>query len=390
MRILFIHNAYRQYGGEDVAVAEETALLREKGHEVSTLLFTNDSGGVAAALGAVYNRSSARRVQEAIRTFRPQVIHVHNWFFAASPSVLYAAARARVPVVMTLHNYRILCANALLLRNNAPCELCVPHRFPLYGVRYQCYRQSAAQSALVTGVTGIHKSLRTWQQKVHTYITLTQFARSRFTGSSLGVPPGKLAVKPNFIKDPGEGRAVRDDFFLFAGRLSAEKGVPVLLEAFAGLPHCQLVVAGDGDGKEAWRRQYASAANITFAGKQTRDGLLDMMKRCKALVFPSIWYEGLPFTILEAFATGTPVIASNLGSMSELITDGYNGFHCPPGDVAALRQRVSAMAGAQQAPAALYAHARQTYLEKYHPDIHYAAIMSIYENAIANSYPAHA
>jgi glycosyltransferase involved in cell wall biosynthesis len=390
MRILFIHNAYRQYGGEDVAVELETALLKEKGHDVSLVHFTNEGGGMAAAWNAIYNRASARKARAAIRAFRPDIVHVHNWFFEASPAVLFAAAKEKVPVVMTLHNYRMICANALLLRNNIPCELCVPHTFPLYGVRYKCYRGSAAQSALVTAVTGIHKSRRTWQQKVDRYIVLTAFAGSRFEGSSFNVPPEKMIVKPNFITDPGEGPAQREDFFLFAGRLSKEKGVHILVQAFAGLPAHKLVIVGDGPEKDILQARHATATNITFAGKRTRNELLEMMKRCKALIFPSIWYEGLPFTILEAFATGTPVIASKLGSMSELVTEGYNGSLFTAGDITALQEKVMTMAQEGPATAAMYHNARQTYLDNYHPEIHYKSIISIYEQTIANSKSPHA
>jgi glycosyltransferase involved in cell wall biosynthesis len=390
MRVLFIHNAYRQYGGEDVAVELETSLLKEKGHEVNVVNFTNEGGGVAAAWNAVYNRASAKKVREAITAFRPDIIHVHNWFFNASPSVLFAAAKEKVPVVMTLHNYRLVCANALLLRNNAPCELCVPHTFPIYGIRYKCYRDSAAQSALVAAVTGVHKVRRTWQQKVDRYIVLTPFARSRFEGSSLKVPPEKMIIKPNFITDPGEGLAQREDFFLFAGRLSKEKGVHILVQAFEGMPGHRLVIVGDGPEKDILQAQHATSPNITFAGKQTRGKLLEMMKRCKALIFPSIWYEGLPFTILEAFATGTPVIASKLGSMAGLVTEGYNGSLFTAGDITALQEKVAAMAQEGPENAAMYNNARQTYLDHYHPEIHYKSIMSIYEQTIANSKSPHA
>jgi glycosyltransferase involved in cell wall biosynthesis len=392
---MFIHNRYRQPGGEDVALELETGLLAQKGHQVETVVFSNEQeagfmGKLSAGWKAIYNKASAQKVKNAIRLFRPDVVHVHNWFVQASPAVFYAAAQSGVPVIMTIHNYRFVCANALLLRNNLPCELCVNKTFGTPGIRYKCYHGSAAESAMVTAITGIHKSLHTWQQKVHRYIVLTEFAKAKLLHSSFNVSPDKLVVKPNFIPDPGEGSSQREDFFLFAGRLSKEKGVQVLLEAFRELPSSRLVIIGEGPEKDAWQQAYSSAANITFAGGQPREALLGMMKRCKAVLFPSLWYEGLPFIILEAFATGTPVIASNLGAMAGLIAPGRNGLHFGPGNVQELQQAISLFEKGGEDILTMNNGARQSYVQHYHPDIHYAAIMKIYESTIAEYRSTHA
>lgn len=388
MKILFIHNKYRQHGGEDVAVELETSLLKERGHEVELLLFSNDeasaNGALRSAINAVYNRAAVKKVRQAIQHFGPAIVHVHNWFFAASPSIFYAAKKEGVPVVMTIHNYRFVCANALLLRNEQPCELCVNKTWPLDGIRYKCYHNSTSQTAMVTAVTGIYKTMGTWQKKIDNYIVLTPFAKSRLVGSSFKADPHKLIIKPNFIPDPGEGNPVREDFFLFAGRVSIDKGVHILAKAFSQT-NLKLVIAGEGPEKDVLQRQYANASNITFAGRQNRAALLDMMKRCKAVIFPSLWYEGLPFVILEAFATATPVIASKLGNMAEVITHAVNGYHFTPGDAMELQSAAEAMDRGGTQVQQLYGNARQTYLEKYHPDIHYKSILSIYEKTIANS-----
>lgn len=390
MKVLFIHNKYQHAGGEDIAVEQETGLLAQKGHEVRTLLFSNDearglAGKIKLGINSIYNAGSAAKVRAAISEFKPDIIHVHNWFFAASPAILYAAAKENVPVVMTLHNYRLVCANALLLRNNRPCELCVQETFPLHGIKYKCYRQSASQSAMVTAITGTHKAINTWKKKVDAYILLTEFARIRFQRSSLNADPEKFVIKPNFIPDPGEGTLPRENLFLYAGRISAEKGVQVALEAFKGMPNHQLLIIGDGPEKESLQQQYANVPNISFAGKQSRAELLQQMKRAKALVFPSVCYEGMPFTILEAFATGTPVIASNLGSMAEMIRNGYNGFHFEPGKPDALKIAIAWLEQTITKGTQLYTQARQTYMDLYHPDRHYESIMSIYQKTIATA-----
>jgi glycosyltransferase involved in cell wall biosynthesis len=389
MRILFIHNRYQQEGGEDVALDLEVRLLQQKGHIVSTLLFDNEGMDgfikkVERGVQALYNRRSARIVERAIREFEPDLVHVHNIFFTASPSVIRVAANRGLPVVLTLHNYRLICANALLLRDNEVCNLCVQKVFPLDGIRYKCYRGSAVETGLVTAVTGWHKLIRTWQKKVDAYITLTGFALSRFRDSSMAPVQDRLRLLPNFIFDPGPGEppGERKDFFLFVGRLSREKGAHTLLEAFARLPESKLVIIGDGPERERMEEVGRSSPNIVFAGRKGKAEVLQAMKECKALLFPSIWYEGLPFTIIEAFAVGTPVFASAIGAMQELIRDGYNGFHFPPGDAETLRKKISGFERRAEANGPLYENARETWLRNYDPESHYAGLMAIYESVL--------
>jgi glycosyltransferase involved in cell wall biosynthesis len=383
MKILFIHNQYTQRGGEDVALDLETKLLQEKGHDIKKLVFTNDSiaGGavskIRSAFNAVYNFNAFKETEKLIKDFKPDIIHVHNLFFVASPSVLFAAAKFKIPVVLTIHNYRLVCANALLLRDGQVCELCIGKTLPLDGIKYKCYHNSSAQSALVTTITSFHKLVKTWQQKVSAYIVLTNFAKAKLTSSSLQIDENKLIVKPNFIEDPGSGTWPREDYFVFVGRISEEKGIHILLEAFANLPAQKIFIIGDGPQKQLLQQQYLSHSNISFEGSLDKPAVLSILQKSKALIFPSIWYEGLPFTIVEAFATGTPVIASKLGAMTDLVTHGYNGFHFTAGSVKALQEAIESFDSSEQ----LYLNARETYINKYHPDIHYSSILKIYKEA---------
>jgi len=389
MRILFIHNRYQQPGGEDVAVELESQLLKDKGHDVRVLFFQNSNpegsvGKITKGMRAIYDRNSYRVVKNEIEVFRPDVVHVHNFFYAASPSIFYAAKKMNVPAVLTLHNYRLICANALLLRHGQVCELCVNNLMPLAGIRYRCYHNSMAESAFVTFVTSTHKLIRTWDKNISRLIVLTQFAKSRFVGSSIRVDEQKLFIKPNFIPDPGLGETNREDFFLFVGRLSYEKGIDVLANAFAGLPTQKLVVIGDAADSQAEMARFLDNSNITLKGRLNKDGVLGYMKRCKALIFPSTWYEGLPFVIIEAFATGTPVIASRLGSMAELVNDKLNGFLFEPGNVTDLQEKIHLFLQTErQDRNALYENARTTYVQNFSPEKHYQTILTLYETVIA-------
>lgn len=387
MRILFVHNTYRYAGGEDVAVKQEIELLEKNGHRVELVTFHNEvrSGIISKikfASSSLYNRNSYKRLQKKIETFEPDIAHVHNFFFEASPSIFFILKKKKVPVVLTLHNYRLVCANALLLRNNAPCELCVSNTIPLSGIKYKCYHDSSIESAIVTGIASLHKILHTWTGKVDRYIALTEFSKTILYKSSLKLNKQKITVKPNFVFDKQAGQQNRDDFFLFVGRIATEKGVDNLLKVFGNNPGIRLVMIGGGPEKERLQGLYSSYKNIVFEGQRDKEEVLHYMKKAKALVFPSIWYEGLPFTIIEAFSTGTPVIASNLGSMAELINHNYNGFLFNYKDLLSLQSVLLDFDNLTKT-SDIYSNSRKTYLEKYTPEKNLAAMLSIYNEVIS-------
>lgn len=390
MRILFVHNKYQYRGGEDVTLDLERSLLLSKAHEVEVLEFDNYHikglfSKIKTGLSSFYNRTSARALAEKIDSFRPDIIHVHNLFFTASPSILYKAKAMGIPVVMTIHNYRLICANAMLLRNGKVCELCVPHTFPLSGIKYKCYRSSAIESALVTGITSVHKMLSTWHDKVNHYIVPSHFLKEKLQHSSLKLKESEASVIPNLSEDLAFEPGDRSDYFLFAGRLSYEKGIDILLDCFANNRDLTLVIAGDGPEKSNLLNRIRDIPTIRYMGLRTKAEVIALMKRCRALIFPSRWYEGLPLTIIEALSTGTPVIAARLGAMPEMIRDGYNGFLFPAGNSVALAGQIRHFNAVAQGSPELYLNARQAYQERYHPEIHYRSIMSLYETTIANS-----
>ena len=384
LRILFLHNRYQQLGGEDVAVALEQELLKQKGHDVDLLFFENhfsgNGWGSIKRLGSFfYNTRSAKQLKSTIDKFKPDIVHVHNFFFTASPSIFYVCQKRRLPVVQTLHNFRLVCANALLMRDNKPCELCLTQKLPIHGFLYKCYRNSAFASAMVTAITGLYKINGLWKNKIDKFITLTSFAQRKFLNSSLSLNDSQMVVKPNFTSDYGFGPLPRQHFYLFVGRISTEKGIDVLVETFSQskLP---LILLGDGPERMRLEDKLKNQTNIQFLGSKSKEEVIGFMKKAKALVFPSLWYEGMPYTIIESFSTGTPVIASYLGSMKELVVDGYNGFHFETGNTESLLQVL--LRFENEGNGALYTNARNTYLEKYTPDEHYSKIIKIYEEVI--------
>jgi glycosyltransferase involved in cell wall biosynthesis len=393
LRILLLHNFYQQPGGEDAVFRAERDLLRAHGHPVETLEFHNQALGTGiwaklkAGLLGFYNPASARRLRQAIEDFQPDIIHIHNLFPVASPAVLWAARQAGVPVVMTLHNYRLICPGALLYADGQVYEKSVHQLFPWDAVRRGLYRNSRLQTAAVAAQTGLHKLLGTWQTGVARYLVLTEFARRRILDSSLGLRAEQVAYKPNFIADPGAPQpdSPRAGHLLFVGRLSPEKGLHTLLAAAAthALP---LVVVGDGPLRAAVEACASATPTVRYQGPADAAGVAAAMRHCRALVMPSECVEGMPMVVLEAFASGTPVLASRRGGPGEMVKPGVNGLLFEPGDSVGLTQAAQALLADEALAARLGAAGRASYETLYTPAVNYAWLLALYQAAVAEAH----
>jgi len=342
-KILVVHNRYTQHGGEDEAVAAEIAMLRSRGHEVVELFEDNrrahNLGRLHVAATTIWSREWHRSLTDVLRRFRPDIAHFHNTFLLISPSAYYACRDAGVPVVQTLHNYRLLCPKAIMLRDGEACHLCVGRAIPWPGVWHACYRGSRAETAVVASMLTIHRMLGTWQDRVHAYIALTDFARRTFVEG--GLPADKLFVKPNFIDpDPGLGDA-RGEYVLFVGRLAEDKGLTLLLRAWALCrPSVALKIIGDGPLRGSLAETLRQLPGVELLGWKPKGEVINQMKGAAFLVLPSLAYEGFPMVIAEAYATGLPVIASGHGSLAEIIIDGQTGLLSRPGDALDLGAKI--------------------------------------------------
>jgi glycosyltransferase involved in cell wall biosynthesis len=343
MKILMLHNRYLIPGGEDQVAVAETALLRDHGHEVELLEEDNrrveQMGSVSMAVRAVWSRESYRRINQKLQNGNFDVLHVQNFFPLWSPSVYYAARRNRVPVVQTLHNYRLMCVNGLLFRDQHVCEECMGRIFPWHGIVHACYRDSRAASAAVAGMVGAHKLAGTWRNRVKMYIAVSDFTRQKYIAG--GFPAEKMMVKPNFLHpspEPGNGGG---GYALYVGRLSPEKGISTMLEAWQRASNpIPLKIVGEGPLAEIVAAAAQTSSKIEYLGSKCLAEVLNMMRSAEFLVFPSEWYETMGRTIMEAFAVGTPVVASKIGPPATMVTAGETGFHFQPGNVAELRERV--------------------------------------------------
>ena len=383
LRVLVAHNAYQQRGGEDAVAEAEVALLRAHDHTVDLYARHNDElvemPRLAAARDTLWSTRTAREVEHAIHQFQPDVIHVHNTFPLISPSLYWEAARAGVPVVQTLHNFRLLCPQAMLLRAGVVCEDCVG-RFAWRSVSRHCYRDSVPQSALVTGMLAVHRIAGTWATKITRYVALNEFCRRKFVWG--GLPADKLVVKPNFVDSTPAHESLRSTrssgSFLFVGRLEAEKGIAVLADALRSAPDIALRVAGSGRGEEVLK----SLGRATLLGVLSAQQVRDEMQRALALVMPSICYENFPRSLVEAFACGLPVVASRLGAMAELVDDKRTGLLFEPGNGEDLKAKLRWAQANPNAMRMMGCNARREYEAKYTPEINYRQLIAIYLDAI--------
>jgi len=390
MKIVIVHNTYQQPGGEDVAVAAESSLLERRGHTVIRYSRSNEEMAVMSAprrllmvKDMIHSEKSKREMLDLLRDERPDLVHVHNTFMMVSPSVFEACREAGIPVVQTLHNYRLLCPGWSLCREGKVCEECIESGL-WRGVWHGCYRDSRLMTAAVALMLQVHRMRGTWSHDVGGYVALTNFARDKFIEG--GLPAARIGVKPNFLEsDPGK-RSSSGGFALFVGRLSAEKGAEVLLEAWQKLKGTiPLVIMGDGPLRETLESEAAARnlSNITFAGWRSRGEILSAMKSASLLITPSLWYEGFPMTVVEAFACGIPVICSRLGGLPEIVEDGSTGLHFNPGDAEDLAGKLDLLWTQPSQLAAMGRAAREEYKRNYTAERNYELMMQIYERTMA-------
>ncbi len=385
IRAMIVHNAYTSLGGEDRSAAAEASLLRSRGHEVLEFRASNAEiiaeGLVStgcALLASAWNRESYRRVREAVRDFRPDVVHVQNFWFALSPSVFGAAKAEGVPTVMSLRNFRLICPGALLMRDGRPCEVCVG-RTPWRGVARRCYHGSAAHTALVAQMIDSNRRRGTWSRDVDAYIALTDFSRRKFIEG--GLPAERIFVKPNFLtRDPGDAARLGEGA-VFVGRLSHEKGVAVAVEACRELA-VPLEIIGSGPELSDLQTLAGESPFLQFVGELPHDAAVERMKRAAFLIMPSVWYETFGRTIIEAFACGRPVLASRLGAMAELVDDGRTGLLFEPGNARDLAEKIRFMLDHPAERERMGREARAEFERKYTAEANYPQLMAIYAKAI--------
>lgn len=427
MKVLIIHNFYRSTSpsGEDIVFKNEVELLRKNGIYVITYERHNDeisstSDKIKVAFENIWSKKTYREIKELIKKEKPDVVHFHNIWYLISPSAYDACKDEGVPVVQTLHNFRIFCANGLLMRNGGICEECISintgHRSEVRGdgkekdyglgvmgdrlgviknaIKYGCYRNSRLLSLPVALTEYIHWLKNTWIDKIDAYIALTEFGKNKFIEA--GLPENKIFVKPNFLSNPPQPNYSHQNYAIFLGRISVEKGLNVLINAIHYLSIMthdpspitsdpfKIKIVGDGPLKENLEQivNAEKLENIEFTGGKSFNECMELLKGARFMVMPSIWYETFGLTIVEAFACGKPVIASNLGAMADLVKHGQTGLLFEPGNPKDLADKIMWMLEHEDECIQMGKNARRVFEEEFTAEKNFEILMGIYKRVI--------
>jgi glycosyltransferase involved in cell wall biosynthesis len=393
MKILLVHNRYRssQPSGENAVVSEEAALLRDRGCEVEFVeVESDDIAGFSAAEKAllparvIWSRGGMALVRAAIRRVRPDIVHFHNTFPLLSPAAVRAAHTARTPIVLTMHNFRPLCANAAFLRDGRVCEECLRLRAPIRALQYGCYRGSRVGSLPLVGMSAVHRSLGTWTGCPDRIIFPSEFARDKYVEA--GWPEERLVVKHNTARTVGKVRVGPGEGFVAVARLSVEKGIDVLIDAWREVSsHSRqtLSIIGSGEDEKALRVRASGVDGISFLGSRSYEETRHVVRNARALIVPSRCYEVFPRAIVEAYSSGVPVVASRLGSLGEIVKDGKTGLLFEPESPDGLAEALKRLGNDTELPTELGKRAYELYRDRFAPEPTTQRLLAIYQDAVA-------
>lgn len=383
MKILLAHNYYQLGGGEDSVVANEKKLLEENGNEVITYFKHNKEINTYSKFKKLeliqttsFSKASYADLIQFLKIEQPDICHVHNFLPLISPAIYSACNDLKIPVIQTLHNYRLICTNGLLFRDGRVCEDCLSGS--IYGsVIKKCYRNSSIQTYAIAKMIDKNRGNGTWNHKVDAYFCLTEFAKKKFVDG--GLPEEKIIIKPNFVEQPilEPRNEIKSPYLIFVGRLDSTKGVNLLIEIANELP-LPLKIVGEGDLSKALEGKN----NIELLGKLSNIETQRYMRQATALIFPSIWYEGMPMTILEAFANQTLVISSDLGAMQSIIQDQKNGLLFAPNSSTDLMKQIKFAINETALSSEMVSNAHQDFLKKYSKESNYKQLIATYSRII--------
>jgi glycosyltransferase involved in cell wall biosynthesis len=387
MKILMVHNYLRPPSGENTVFEQESALLRSKGHNVITYVRRNseieamgwlDRG--LMPLSALWSSSACGDLKTLIERENPEVAHFHNIFPLVSPAAYRVCSGMNLPVVQTLHHFRIVCPGALLFKRNEVCEACAEMKFSA-GIRYGCYRNSRLQTAGMAAVVSFHRAIRTWQNTVDLYIALSDFAVAKYR--QLGFPSQNFFVKTNFLQNPIEPVFADSGYGVYIGRLGEEKGIAILLSALKSCPEIPFKIIGDGPIRDFVIEAMGQPGfeHVEYLGVRDHRECMACLSGSRFLVLPSQWYEGVPMVLLEAMAAGKPAIVTNIGVLPQMIEDGFNGLIFEPKSGQGLIAAMKRLNGNPDESRVMGRRSRSVFDERYTSEVNYSLLMQAYQKA---------
>jgi glycosyltransferase involved in cell wall biosynthesis len=340
----------------------------------------NKKNSYGLAVNTIWSQSSYKQILEKISQGHYDIVHVQNFFPLFSPSIFYAAQKTKTKIVMSVRNYRLVCPNAMLYVNGEICKLCVGKKIPVHAITKKCYRKDVGASSVVVAMLSVHNFLNTWKNKIDGLICVSHFVKEQLL--SAGFENDKLHTKYNFVCSDVLPNYEDGKYYIYAGRLSEEKGITEMLEAFKNSER-RLVIVGDGPMREQVENCTKQNNNITWCGKRSLNEIYEMIADAKALIFPSKWHEPFGRTIIEAFAHGTPVIASALGGVKELVTDNYNGFLFDPYKKEDISRAIFEFENFKDR-SGLRSNCYHSYVSNFTPSINYKQLISIYNKVLSS------
>lgn len=386
--ILLVHNYYQIPGGEDTVVKNEKELLEKHGHKVVLYKRSNDEikqmnllGKLFLPFTAIFSLKTYREVKRLIKAEEIDVVHVHNTLTMVSPSVFCAASASKVPVVQTLHNFRMICPNGLFFCNGKVCEKCLEKGIG-HALKNSCYRNSKVQTLIVVMTMMFHRMIGTYKKA--NYICLTDFNKEKILAKNKKnsfVKPGSVFVKPNFTyyKADSDVLTKRKKQGVFVGRIEEIKGIESLLEAWKDIKDVDLVMCGTGP-LESMAKEYCKKNNMTnvhMLGFTAHDEVMKIISESEFLILSSLLYEGFPMTITESLACGTPVLCSDIGNLGSLVKPDFNGYKFKPGDAEDIRSVVGQMINCDHKEE-MYHNCRNCFAENYSEEANYQILREIY------------
>jgi glycosyltransferase involved in cell wall biosynthesis len=388
LKVISVYNRYLNRGGEDEVLELEAKLLKKHGCKVTLVTehVRKPRGLIEStklAFDAVWSRSWHTKFEALLKEEKPQIVHVHNVFPTISPSIYYVCREAGVPVVQSLHNPRLLCPAATLYRQGHACEDCLGKALPWPAILHACYQNSRVRTSVIATMLAVHRFLDTWRELIDIFIVFTEFYCQKFIQG--GLPGNKIVVKPHFV-DPDPGlRSNRGDYALFIGRLSPEKGVNILLDAWRRLSDIPLKVRGNGPllkEVQDFAAHYQSRVEV-LPNRLLPQEWTDLMRGARFVVWPTQgYYETFGLVAIEAFAFGMPVIASRTGAMAEVVADQRTGLHFTAGDSDDLARKVAWAWTHAHEMEVMGRNARCEYETKYTAERNYKMLVDIYRRAI--------
>ena len=363
-------------------MAVEAAALQDAGDEVVVARAANPetiAAQSASYVMAPWNPRSARWITEMVDLHAPDLAHVHNTWYRLTPSVIGALKRRSVPVVMTVHNYRLMCANGVFFRDGSPCTDCLG-RQPWRSVVHRCYRDSAAQSLIAAGTIALNRAVNTWERGVDRFVVSTPFVGDRL--AEAGLPRDRMRVVPPLVPDPGPRTQPpsASSAVVYVGRIEEGKGLGTVLEAWRRVPApLELVVVGDGPLRASLKA--LNLPRVRFLGWMDRADMERVLRSSRAMVFPSRYFETLGLSLAEALAAGLPVIAGEVGTRPEVLGADGAGWFVEPGDVDSWESALVALADDEAVDRA-GAAARSRYISEFEPSIALERLRTVYRELV--------